>query len=119
MKVFRHPAITQQLQDLEVEVFTSEEEVHAWLKETWNLPMLSLQGGVDLYNYGMWAFSTETRMTFEDVFMLTSPEDVQQTHRIYRSISGEYAVVPWARIEDFMQCMCAAREALKNQRSER
>lgn len=119
MKIFSHPAIMQQLQDLEVNVFTSEEEAHTWLKEAWNLPMLTLQGGMDLYTYGVWAFSAETRMTFGDVFMLTSPEQVKQSHRIYRSISGEHALVPWARIEDFMQCMYAAREALKNQHSER
>lgn len=51
--------------------------------------------------------------------MLTSPEDAKQTHRIYRSISGEYALVPWARIEEFMQCMYAAREALTDHHSER
>ena len=119
MKVFRHPAMTQQLQDLEVKVFTSEEDMRTWLKETWNLPTLTLQGGVDIQNYGEWAFSAETRMTFEDVFMLTSPEDAKQTHRIYRSISGQYALVPWARIEEFMQCMYAAREALTDHHSER
>lgn len=52
MKVFRHPAMTQQLQDLEVKVFTSEEDMRTWLKETWNLPTLTLQGGVDIQNYG-------------------------------------------------------------------